>query len=146
MEIKEIKNIDTMRQSSTLYVDVFNNYPWNDNWNLEVAGNRLSDFFLTPRFIGFCAYENEQIIGCVIGNIEKYYNGDYFYLKEMFVSGSFQRKGIGKMLLDRLKERLKELKIASIILFTSNKYFPIYFYKEKGFKTLDYMNMMSLEL
>ncbi len=145
-KIHEIKNKDQLNICASLYKDVFNSEPWNDNWTEAAALDRLNDFFDTPGFIGLCAFENEKLTGCIIGNIEKYFEGNYFYLKEMFVSRNCQRRGIGKELITELEAKLNDRGIKNIILFTSNNMFPAEFYAKNGFTVLGNMCMMKKKI
>ncbi len=143
-----IKRIDSpllLRVCSSLLKEVYNAEPWNDNWTEEKALEKLECFYNSPRFFGYMALQEEKILGCCVGNMEPYYTGDYFYLKEMFVSVHAQRKGIGQQLLNHLKKQLEQLTIHQIILFTSRSMFPFHFYQKTGFTVMEDMCMMHFE-
>ncbi len=65
-------------------------------------------FYNWPKFQGWKAFNDDELLGCCIGNIEPYFSGDYYYLKEMFVSFKSQHKGIGRQLMTNLKEELEK--------------------------------------
>lgn len=143
MEIQEIGTKEVLNKCSHLSVRVYNSNPWNDAWTEEKAYERLSCYYNTPNFIGLVALEKEVILGCLLGNIEPYFSGDYFYLKEMFVATNSQRNGIGSKLIKHLKDHLITYNVNSILLFTSKDLFPYVFYKKIGFKPIDNMCMMD---
>lgn len=146
MEIVDIVSKVVIKECADLYVRVFNSEPWNDRWNAEAAFERLTDFFDTPRFFGVAVWDNGKPIAAIIGNLERYYSGDYYNLKEMFVSPEYQRAGVGKKLLKHVKRKLAENRIESIILFTSNEFYTVEFYKKSGFIILDNMRMLRCGL
>ncbi len=140
--INSIESKALLGKCASILVEAYNTEPWNDEWTEEKALEKLECFYDSPKFIGFLAYEGDEIKGACIGNIEPYYTGDYYYLKEMFVSPSAQKKGIGKKMMDALKQHLEHLGIRQIVLFTSKDYFPFNFYEKEQFKTMEGMNMM----
>jgi predicted N-acetyltransferase YhbS len=91
------------------------------------------------------ARRGEQLLGCCVGNIEPYFTGNYFYLKEMFVSPDAQQQGIGAALMDTLKTRLAEAGVRTMILFTGKDFYPFDFYLKSGFQEMEGMRMMHYE-
>jgi len=143
MKIQKIETENIVSKCSVLSVDVYNSDPWNDNWTETKAYERLLHYFNTPSFIGFAAFMDKNIIGCLLGNVEPFFSGDYFYLKEMFIAKEFQRNGIGSKLINQLKDELLKSKISEIMLFTSSTLFPYQFYKRNGFTVIKSMCLMD---
>ena len=77
-----------------IYIDAFNREPWNDKWTIETASKRLKDMINTPGYYGLKVYENERIIGAIIGHREQYYDGIVNTLYN-----SFATPGISEALL-----------------------------------------------
>lgn len=144
MTIEKIRSIDQLGQCADVLVDAYNGEPWNDSWTKQKALEKLECFFHSPKFRGWVAIENAVYVGCCVGNIEPYYTGDYFYLKEMFVRGEFQHKGIGTLLFKKIQSDMKTEKIDMMVLFTSNESFPFTFWEKQGFNAMDEMKMMGL--
>ena len=140
---KKIESIKTLDRCAEILVDAYNSEPWNDNWTKEKALEKLTCFYNSPKFIGWTASLNDKVLGCCVGNIEPYYLGDYFYLKEMFVYHQSQKKGIGTQLMTTLKEHLETVNIKTIILFTGKDFFPFDFYSKTGFHVMEDMRMMN---
>lgn len=133
IKIQRIESKEVLSLCAKILVEAYNAEPWNDQWTAEKALEKLECFYHSPKFIGFLAYEGNDLKGACIGNIEPYYTGDYFYLKEMFVSPSCQKRGIGLKMMEALKQHLELLEIEQIILFTSKDYFPFNFYEKVDF-------------
>lgn len=143
--IEKITTADTLDRCAEILVEAYNSEPWNDQWTKEVALDKLTIYFNTPKFIGWTASNNGQIIGCCVGNIEPYFTGDYYYLKDMFVLPLSQKRGIGAKLMTTLTQHLDSINVKMIILFTGQQYFPFNFYQKTGFAEMDGMRMMVLD-
>ena len=145
IQIEKIQSAQMLDVCAELLVAAYNAEPWNDQWTKEVALDKLVCFYNSPKFMGWRVLHNGIAVGCCVGNIEPYFTGNYFYLKEMFVAPNMQRSGIGSMLMETLQTALSEQGIKTIILFTGKDLFPFDFYLKKGFNEMDGMRMMRLE-
>ncbi|PBQ33894.1 GNAT family N-acetyltransferase [Sphingobacteriaceae bacterium] len=140
--IIKIESPKSLPSCAEVLVNAYNSEPWNDEWTKDKALEKLMCFYNSPKFLGWMAYENDKLLGCCVGNIEPYFSGDYFYLKEMFVSFDAQHKGIGRELMNVLTAELERININAIILFTSSEFFPFEFYNKVGFNEMEGMKMM----
>lgn len=111
-----------------------------------MANKRLEDILNTTQFKGFVTIEGNNILGCVLGNIEQYYNGQMYNLKEMFVKNSHRGVGIGSKILNSLNEVLINESIKPAYLFTSKGDLTEKFYINNGFRTVDRMTMLSQDI
>jgi aminoglycoside 6'-N-acetyltransferase I len=143
MKIVTIETNEQLASCVDLYIEVFNGDPWRDQWTATTAYQRLADAFHSPGFIGLIAMLDAHIAGGLVGNIEHFYKGPYFNLKEMFVRTTLQRQGIGQQLFTALDLQLEERQIAAITLFTSQDFFPSTFYQKHGFHEVPGLRMMS---
>jgi GNAT superfamily N-acetyltransferase len=146
MHINMIETKQQLEPCAELYKAVFNGEPWNDEWTSLLAYRRLEDIYNSPGFIGVAAFVDQQIAGCIFGNIEQYYTGAYFNLKEMFVTTALQRQGIGQQLFEYLWAHLRQRQITSVLLFTSKDLFPYTFYTRHGFHEVHGMRMLKKAL
>lgn len=142
LHIEKITGIDQLDRCAEILVNAYNSEPWNDNWTKEKALEKLTCFYQSPKFHGWTAARGDELLGCCVGNIEPYYSGDYFYLKEMFVYHKFQKQGVGAQLLETIKSYLDTIDIQTIILFTSKDFFPFDFYLKSGFGEMEGMRML----
>ena len=142
-KIEKITGEEELNSCAELLVEAYNSEPWNDEWTTEIALDKLVTFYRSPKFYGWMVFDKDQLVGCCVGNIEPYFTGPYFYLKEMFVSPKYQGKGIGHTLLTHIKAEMKAIDVNMIILFTSNEGFPYKFYKKHDFADMDGMRMMG---
>jgi len=133
--IEKITSAEQIKQCAEFYPAAYNTEPWNDNWTIETATALLTCYYSTPKFMGWIVLRDDVVIGCAIGNIEPYYSGDIFILKEIFVAADAQNSGAGSSLLAAVKKETEEAGINMTILFTRT---PIVgFYERAGFKEMN---------
>lgn len=142
LRIQKIESEGQLAACAHILVEAYNSEPWNDAWTPEKALEKLTCFYNSPKFLGWMAFEGDQLMGATVGNIEPYFSGDYFYLKEMFISPKAQRKGVGSALFEALKSHLDSAGIGMMILFTSHQSFPFDFWQKTGFREMEGMRMM----
>lgn len=109
---------DHLSVCASLYVEVFASSPWNEAWTLSSAERRLRQTYGTPEFIGIGYFEEDCLLGFALGYCEDWLDNKIFYLKEMCVQSKLQGKGLGKIVLQRLKEHLKTLQVEKMYLLT----------------------------
>lgn len=141
-EITE-KDLGVMSQ---LFMEVFNEAPWNDKWTMETAYKRLEAFYKSPGFDGLLQYEDGKLVALILGIAEEYYDGISFRIIEFCVDRKTQRKGYGKKLLTEFKQRLKMKGMKEIFLLTLHGPATEGFYEQNGFRTSSSMIMMHTNL
>ncbi len=115
-----------------LYVRTFNAKSWNDSWTIESATKRLLQMLHCDGFYGIVCYENDKLIGLILGNHEYYYSGMHFNIKEVCIDVEMQGKGFGTSILEEFLSRLKKRGISEVYLFTSKE--QAGFYNKNGFE------------
>lgn len=126
---------DDLIECSHLYVNTFKHQPWNEEWDLDDAFNRLSSFLSTSYSIAIKAVIENKIQGFLIGEIEQWNGAKKLYLKEICVSKTRQRSGLGRELMRALQNKLGKRGISRIYLITQRETVPEIFYKSLGFTT-----------
>ena len=141
MEIKLIEQNDLI-QCTEMFIKVFNDDPWNDEWTFSKAQKYLLDFYNTPGFLGILAIENKEVIGFIFGAHRTWWSGNEFYIHEMCVESQHQNRGIGKLLLDYLIKSLGN-NISNITLLTDRGIPAEAFYKKNGFREIERLVFLS---
>lgn len=86
------------------------------------------------------AVEDEQIVGVIIGTIDN--NEGYYY--RIAVAQNYQRRGIGKMLIQSLRERFEHRKVKKIMVNVDTYTEPILFlYESMGYHAQDFSRSMQ---
>ncbi len=116
-----------------LFVLVFNQKPWHEQWTLETAHQRLWETLRTPGFVGF-VYEDKEVLGFVAGYCEQLDVGKGYCLKELCVHSAKQRTGIGTYLLNHLHSHLTQQDVRRIYLVTTKVVQVQAFYTKLGYQ------------
>jgi GNAT superfamily N-acetyltransferase len=130
---------------AALYVTVFAEPPWNEEWTVEDAKAHLVQTITTPSFEGLVAVEGERIVGVLTGNRKCTAAGDALMLDDMYVESGMRGQGLGRRMLDELKARLAGQVIA-FCLFTQRTSRAADFYRDYGFIEDDTLRFMLLSV
>ena len=134
MTIKAMTVGDAAR-CAELFRDVFHGEPWRENWTIDTARKRLSQFADTKQFLGYVLEEKGRVIGLICGQREEYWDGPRFYIQEFCVAQAYQGQGVGKRLLDHLTGQLEREGITYLYLMTQRGERTEGFYHRRGFQT-----------
>jgi aminoglycoside 6'-N-acetyltransferase I len=130
-----------------VFVEVFGNEPWNEEWHIADAQARLEEMAHTPGFQGVLAASDGKALGFAMGHTEQWQRGKkHFYLQEMCVLPDYQRRGVGSGLVQTLCDGLKRLNIEAICLLTTQESAAQAFYEKLGFDVNPKMVMMGKHL
>jgi len=100
---------------------------------MEAFGRQLS---WDTELVLVAVYQNE-IIGAIIGTIDK--NNGYYY--RIAVTKGFQRKGIGRQLIQALKKRFEQRKVSRVLVNVDAHNEPILpFYESLGYGKTDFQH------
>ena len=106
---------DSLLACAELYVETFNAAPWHDAWTIGAATERLEEILETPGFVGVALIADGVVTGAALGQIERWFSGRHFYLREMFVHADLQRGGRGTRLLGGLADRCIDVEASYLI-------------------------------
>lgn len=135
MEVKRLSShyYEEMKQ---LFVAVFSAEPWNDKWvddaQVDSYLKDLTDYGNTLSFV--LVDESDTVVGGAIGYVSNWWEGREYYIKEFFIKGSEQEKGLGSLFLNEMSEHLKRSDIEYVTLMTDYSVPAFSFYKKNGFK------------
>ena len=131
--IRRMKASD-LAQCGRIYAKAFPIEHWGIDWTAENAADYLQDYFEQKRFVGYVYEENEEVSGCIFALCRISGSKQELYINEMAVLPERQGRGIGKQLLNAVKDYSKSNGLAGIVLYT-NEYAPAArFYEKNGFK------------
>jgi aminoglycoside 6'-N-acetyltransferase I len=145
LKIRELLSTD-MDVCVSLLMETYNPPPWNDHWTNETGKRYLSDFISNSKFIGFVVVESDQIVGALFAHRKIWWTNDEIFIDELFIKPEHQRKGYGKMLMDKAEKISKELGLGGVTLLT-NKYHPAkLFYEKNGYALAEHVIFMYKEV
>ena len=130
--IRVMKHSD-LTQCGAIYSKAFPIEHWGIDWTPQNAAEYLHDFFEQKRFVGYVYEENDEVIGCIFALCKISGSKKEIYINEMAVLPERQSQGIGKQLLNAIKDYSKENGLAGIVLYTSEYAPAAKFYEKNGF-------------
>ncbi|HFI0394357.1 TPA: GNAT family N-acetyltransferase [Streptococcus suis] len=137
MELKELTLAD-MEMVKELFLSVFSQEPWNDDWSDEEQLDRyLGDLLSHPRALCFGLIDQDMLIALSLGDIRYWYEGTEYRIEELCISRDYQGRGIGQDFLKRIEEQLVARKVIHILLQTERTLPAFFFYKKCGFRALE---------
>lgn len=129
-----------------ILMDVYNNELWQCRWQQETAEKYLTDYLTAGKFLGFAAEENGALCGALFAHEKVWWNNSEIFIDEMFVTPPQQGQGIGRLLMDKVEETVKERSLAGITLST-NRFAPApRFYERLGFADCPHVQFMAKEI
>lgn len=145
MKITEIVK-DDLNSLGKLYVRVYKEEPWREEWKLEWAIDRLENIYTSPGFMGLKIVEKKIIKGAILGRTTDFSGRKELEITEFFVDPESQKKGLGKQLLITLEGKAKKEGYSYCTLLTSTKVDAFEFYKKNGYHVKDNVVFMVHEL
>jgi len=133
MHIKPILE-SHLYEISNIYIQIFNNNPWNEKWTKDIAYKRLKMFYDSDQFIGTYIETNNQIIGFLFGHKEYYSDSQIFLIDEIGVIKEYNNQKIGTKLIDNLISNLKIINISQMYAITTRDNSTNLFYEKNNFQ------------
>lgn len=137
-EVIEQRHMDDCAKG---FVEAYEKEPW----TVERAREYLEDLLGTPRFIGFCAYENELFVGAIFCREIVGSQFNRLSIEEFFVIPNEQRKGYGNALMDVVRRHVCNNDLCGITLMTERDNPAISFYEKGGFAHVERMAFLTDE-
>jgi len=143
MDLKVISiTIDNLDEITKLYMETYKEEPWNENWEKEIAKEKIRDLIENNISENYCIKNEEKIIGVMFGRRNYFIDKKELYIDEFFIEYNNQRKGIGKYFFDFIENDIKQKNYSSIVLLTKKSFPSELFYKSNGFHTSPNMILM----
>lgn len=137
MEIRRITTKE-LEQVKELFVSVFCQEPWNDDWSDENQLNLyLTELLDTKNALCFGLYDKEQLVALSLDRVKHWYEGNEYYMDEFCVDSSLQHQGLAKLFISLLEEELSKREIIHLFLLTDSDVPAYSFYKKLGFHELE---------
>lgn len=126
MKIRKAKEKD-IRSMVDLVINEFAKPPYNDKWTRREALNSIKADMKKGE--SYVAEEKNEIIGFIIITKEKI-DKVYIFIENLVVDENYQRKNIGRSLVEKVENRYKK----EVITLSVNKKSQAYkFYKKLGY-------------
>lgn len=137
LKLKEL-NIENMDEIKSLFIEVFTNEPWNDDWSDPIQFHKyIMDLIGNSNSLTLGLFENDKLIGLSMGSIMHWYIGTEYYIFELCIKTEKQGKGIGTIFLKKIEEYTKRIQVTHIFLQTERTAPAYKFYLKNGFAELE---------
>ncbi|MGQ7461308.1 GNAT family N-acetyltransferase [Streptococcus suis] len=137
MKLKELTlaNLEMVKQ---LFLSVFSQEPWNDDWSDEEQLDRyIGDLLAHSRALCFGLFDQGKLLGLSLGYIRYWYEGTEYRIEELCISRDYQGQGHGASFLADIEKQLADRKIVHILLQTERNLSAYSFYQKYGFRVLE---------
>lgn len=134
MTIQPVTEND-IENCAKVYVQTYNQAPWNYQWELKDALNYLAEYRSSPQFKGFVLYDHDVFAGAIFAHTKTWWTGSQLYIDELFIAPNSQKKGYGKALMSYAGQYAMENGLGTITLMT-HKFMP----SMKFYEGLDFVH------
>lgn len=132
--IRDYQNCDD-EELADVFSLTYSESSWGEQWEKKVALSYLREYINTPGFGAFICEKEKRIIAGVLFVTSHWYSGTRIEIKELFVLPSYQNKGIGKELINRVISTASSNGIQEVFLWTHRDQRLLEFYTECGLIT-----------
>lgn len=141
MNIKKLNHSKT-EDIDQLFLRVFSSEPWNETWTTEMVHKRLEGLLVNPMTVAYVAYDQQELVGCLIGHLTSFQETIEFFVDEFFIDSTRQRAGIGTAMMEFVEDDLKMAGVGSITLLTAKGFPSESFYLKQNYKQLEHLIFM----
>ena len=121
-----------------IYVRAFTAPPLNyDFITHEKAERYINSITMSPGFLGYTYWQESQMYAFVFGELDDYFDGSLFHIKEFAVSPDSQGMGIGSKAMALLESKLAGYGVKAINLHTSRRLPAYEFYTKNGYAEVE---------
>ncbi|WP_050635562.1 GNAT family N-acetyltransferase [Candidatus Stoquefichus sp. SB1] len=129
---KYIEETD-LKSCAYLFQEAFLQEPWYEEWTYHQAYERLSELMSSKAAIGYVIYDQEKLIGMILGRRMTYLDKRQFWVDELCISQHYQGQHLGSRLLDYAKQECQKIQIYQMVLNTIRGGLSESFYHKNGF-------------
>lgn len=139
-------NINNLDRYAAIYAAAFSGKPWNDPWKAEDAAIHIKELLESKNAYALECLVGGEVAGFILGTSMLFHYGRTFEINDLAVHPDYQKRGIAKLLLDRLLSDIKAQGIVGVHLITQGDGFLPKFYEKHGFKKETEVILMGKEL
>ena len=125
---------DHRDKCAELFNKLYSAPPFDYNWlDFDKAKQYLMDLENTPNSLSYVLTDNNVIIGACLGQKEEHFMNPGYKINEFFIEPEHQHMGLGSFFVTVLEERLREMDMKTISLFTQRHMDSYSFYQKNDF-------------
>ena len=124
--LKLLKQADLPAVTEIFY-DAFTHPPWNYHWmTTEKAARYVRDLYRTPGSLSFMFIQDSKPAGFCLGRLDDYFEHIIYEIKEIAVSFTKQRKGLGSLILSAVESYVAKHHNTGFISLQTARHSPAY--------------------
>ncbi len=131
MQIRKA-TLNDIPKIAKLLLKAFQKPPFNEKASTRMVTQSLRFYFKIGA--GFVAIYKKEIVGVIYYKIEQFWRGPVLLVEDLAVKKEFERKNVGKRLMEKIEELAAKRKIKMITFITNQKSPAKTFYKKVGYK------------
>ncbi len=143
--IQRVK-MENLTRYGEIYAAAFSGEPWNDQWKNDDAIIHVKELIESKQAYGLEYVIDGEVAGFILGTSMLFHYGRTFEINDLAVDPAFQRRGIGKLLLERCLDDIKKQGIVGVHLITAGDGDLPGFYGKYGFKKEKEVILMGMEM
>jgi ribosomal protein S18 acetylase RimI-like enzyme len=130
MKIRKANKKDLF-QMVQLMINEFSKPPYNDKWTISSARESILEGM--EKGVAYICIDKRKIIGFIEVTKEPYHK-PIAIIDNLIVDSSYQRRGIGKLLIKKIEEIYRKKGFLMLYTMTHRKAPAVKFYKKLGYK------------
>jgi len=116
------------------FVSAYNSEPWCENWTVDSAIARLGELRHRARAASLVCVIDGVVVGAAFIHARTYQDASEIYIDEFFVRPEAQGKGVGKALVEAVREYARNIGADGLTLLTDDDKPAFEFYRAQGFR------------
>ncbi|MCR5775394.1 MAG: GNAT family N-acetyltransferase [Lachnospiraceae bacterium] len=138
--------IEHLERYGEIYATAFSGEPWNDPWKKEDAVIHVKELLESAQSYGLEYTDDGEVCGFILGTSMLFHYGRTFEINDLAVDPAYQRRGIGKLLMDAILADIKAEGMVGVHLITAGEGILPSFYEKYGFKRENKVILMGRDL
>ena len=144
ISIRKLGDGSEVCQGTKLFCKAYSEAPWNEDWTETAAQNRLQELADMPGRIAIGAWSGQHMAGLTVGFTQSNIRGKALYIAEVVVDPQYQRKGLGRRLLDALNQEAMAEGHVGAWLVSRGEGRTAGFYREMSFSESETLRIFTL--
>lgn len=129
-----------------LFLRVFSDEPWHDQWMDEDVIKYLSELIQSPNSLTYGYMIDEKLVAISLGLSFHWWQGKEYFIKEFCVDNKMQQQGIGTRFLNEMTQSLSKHDYKAIWLMTEKSVPAFHFYLKNGFHECENHVMLAKKI
>ncbi|WP_423058340.1 GNAT family N-acetyltransferase [Brevibacterium linens] len=124
------------------FVATYMDEPWNETWSLDSAEKYLAELHEMPRSTVLVAEVNGEVRGATYLRARTWQDCSEFHIGALFVHPAWQKRGIGREMVNAIRSQATAESIVNILLLTDRRMPAIEFCHKVGFSEDSWLAVM----